>query len=138
MFRLNSRDGKVQEVELIKSFKSVLDYYIYNISVIEVLFFNGRRLSKREKEFIACVLMVIGSGYRNILDENTAGIYKDVGGFSRFQTVRTYSNKPSIRKWLKKEKSKKYYSLPPVVEGLLKHDVVDFKILTKNGHIAQA
>ena len=136
MFKLSSRNGGVQEVELIKSFKSVLDYYIYNISLIEVLFFSGRTLSKREKEFVACVLMVIGSGYRNILDENTQDIYKDVGGFSRFQTVRTYSNRPAIRKWLKKQKTKNgvFYSLPPAVEGLLKHDVVDFKILVKNGN----
>lgn len=137
MFRLSSREGRVQEVELIKNFKSVLDYYIYNISLIEVIFFSGRRLSKREREFIACVLMVIGSGYRNILDESTHQIYKDVGGFSRFQTVRTYSNKPAIRKWLKKEKTNKgvYYSLPPAIEGLLKHDVVDFKIFLKNGNL---
>jgi hypothetical protein len=136
MFNLSSKNGKVQEVELIKNFKSVLEYYLFNINLIEALFFTGRRLTTREKEFIACVLMVIGSGYRNILDEESASIYSEVGNFSRFQTVRTYSNRPSIRKWLKKTKTKKgvQYSLPPIVEGLLKHDVVDMKILIKNGN----
>lgn len=107
----------------------VIDFYKKSIKVFDFIATNlpEERLSDREVDFIACCLVCIDKGDRYIFSDNAFNVFSEIGNFSSIQEVRLYSNKPRVKKWIRKDR--KEYKLPIFCENLLGSSRVEMGIV---------
>ena len=123
---LKEQDGSQKVISNLEV-RDILKFYKISIQYFELCTnFSGDNLSDRELDFLACCIVCMHRGIKDLYSDNAIDVFINVGKFSSKQEVRIYTQKERIKRWMIKEGS--IFKLPPFVKNLITSNQTKFEL----------